>query len=98
VELSLSKIVSFDIKPKLGCCFFVAFITEIEIQFEVAHPGMDITFNFAGSQQLGQGAPGDVFASANPKHMTNVVENGRIFFYPYLLTYHFPPSIENAAR
>ncbi len=56
--------------------------TEIGTQFEVAHPGMRITFNFAGSQQLAQqlaqGAPGDVFASANPKQMTAVTENGRI--------------------
>ncbi len=41
--------------------------------FESAHPGVIVSFNFAGSQQLreqlAQGAPGDVFASANTKEM-----------------------------
>src|SRR4051812_16293760 len=44
---------------------------QIGTDFEGAHPGAEITFNFAGSQQLaqqlGQGAPADVFASANAK-------------------------------
>jgi molybdate transport system substrate-binding protein len=39
-------------------------------------------FNFAGSQQLTQqivqGAPADVFASANQKHMDVVIADGRI--------------------
>lgn len=56
--------------------------TELGTHFEAAHPGMTVTFNFAGSQQLaqqlGQGAPGDVFASANAQQMALVVENGRI--------------------
>lgn len=41
--------------------------------FEAANPGAEVTFNFAGSQQLRsqleQGAPADVFASANQKEM-----------------------------
>ncbi|KAA3656661.1 MAG: molybdate ABC transporter substrate-binding protein [Chloroflexi bacterium] len=56
--------------------------TELGVHYEKTHPDVQVVFNFAGSQQLaqqlGQGAPGDVFASANEKQMMNVVENGRI--------------------
>ncbi|MCP5099294.1 MAG: molybdate ABC transporter substrate-binding protein [Chloroflexi bacterium] len=55
---------------------------EIGAAFEAAHPTVQVTFNFAGSQQLAQqltqGAPGDVFASADMRQMEVVVENGRI--------------------
>ncbi|MCB9545504.1 MAG: molybdate ABC transporter substrate-binding protein [Myxococcales bacterium] len=41
--------------------------------FEAAHPGARVTFAFAGSQtlrlQLEQGAPADVFASADARHL-----------------------------
>lgn len=51
-------------------------------RFEAEHPGVEVTFNFAGSQQLAQqlaqGAPGDVFASANAQQMEAVVASGRI--------------------
>jgi len=47
--------------------------TAIGAEFEKAHPGAKVTFNFAGSSdlvaQLQQGAPGDVFASADTKNM-----------------------------
>lgn len=50
--------------------------------FEVAHPGVKITFNFAASgplaKQIEQGAPVDVFASANQKWMDTMVEKGFI--------------------
>lgn len=56
--------------------------TEIGAAFETEHPDVTVTFNFAGSQQLAQqlvqGAPGDLFASANSRQMAVVVENGRI--------------------
>jgi len=56
--------------------------TEMGAQFESLHPDVQVEFNFAGSQQLAQqlaqGAPGDVFASANEKQMMKAVENGRI--------------------
>lgn len=56
--------------------------TELAQTFEAAHPGVKVTLNFGGSQQLAQqineGAPVDVFASANRKQMDVVVEGGRI--------------------
>lgn len=49
--------------------------------FEARHPGVDIRFNFGGSQQLAQqiafGAPADIFASANETQMEVVIETGR---------------------
>jgi molybdate transport system substrate-binding protein len=46
-------------------------------QFEAAHPGTTVTFNFAASSalatQITQGAPADVFASASMKNMDQVV-------------------------
>jgi molybdate transport system substrate-binding protein len=47
--------------------------TEIGEAFEAAHPHVNIVFNFGGSQnlrtQIEQGAPADVFASANAREM-----------------------------
>lgn len=51
-------------------------------QFQKEHPGVQVVFNFAGSQQLAQqlasGAPADVFASANLRQMAAAVEAGRV--------------------
>jgi molybdate transport system substrate-binding protein len=45
-------------------------------QFEAAHPGTTVKFSFAASsalaQQITQGAPADVFASASAKTMTQI--------------------------
>ena len=45
---------------------------EIERAFEASHDGVDVALTFAGSQvlrlQIEQGAPADLFASANPDH------------------------------
>jgi len=53
--------------------------TEIGNAFEVEHPDVTVIFNFGGSQnlrtQIEQGAPADVFASANTKEMDTLVEN-----------------------
>ncbi|WP_030490540.1 molybdate ABC transporter substrate-binding protein [Micromonospora chokoriensis] len=54
--------------------------TRIGKDFEAANPGSSVTFNFAGSSalanQITQGAPADVFASAAPANMTTVTEAG----------------------
>lgn len=46
---------------------------EIGAAFESMHPGVNLVFNFGGSQnlrtQIEQGAPADVFASANEREM-----------------------------
>lgn len=56
--------------------------SEIAAKYELLYPGETITFNFAGSQQLVQqiaeGAPVDVFASANMKQMNEAEKSGRI--------------------
>ena len=55
---------------------------EIGTQFEAAHPGVQVAFNFAGSQQLVQqlsnAAPADVFASADQRNMDTAVQSGRV--------------------
>ncbi|HML21325.1 MAG TPA: molybdate ABC transporter substrate-binding protein [Aggregatilinea sp.] len=55
---------------------------EIATAFEADHEGVDVVFNFAGSSdlavQLSEGAPADVFASANNKQMTVAKDAGRI--------------------
>jgi molybdate transport system substrate-binding protein len=51
--------------------------TKLGQQFETANPGTKVTFSFGPSsglaQQITQGAPADVFASASPKNMQQVV-------------------------
>jgi molybdate transport system substrate-binding protein len=52
--------------------------TQLGKDFEKANPGVKVVFNFAGSsalaQQIDQGAPADVFASAAPKNMDQVTD------------------------
>ncbi|MEU7588430.1 molybdate ABC transporter substrate-binding protein [Micromonospora sp. NPDC049230] len=54
--------------------------TRIGADFEAANPGSTVTLNFAGSSalanQVNQGAPADVFASAAPATMATVTEAG----------------------
>jgi molybdate transport system substrate-binding protein len=54
--------------------------TDIGEQFKTDNPGSEIEFNFAGSSdlvtQLTQGAPGDVFASADTKNMDKAAQAG----------------------
>jgi molybdate transport system substrate-binding protein len=60
--------------------------TRIGKDFEAAHPGVKVTFNFAASsalaQQINQGAPADVFASAAPTNMKQVTDTGAITASP----------------
>lgn len=55
---------------------------ELATAFEATYPGAEITYNFAGSQQLAAqlngGAPADVFASANSRQMEAVIAGGRV--------------------
>ncbi|GAA2033453.1 molybdate ABC transporter substrate-binding protein [Catenulispora yoronensis] len=54
--------------------------TQIGKDFEAAHPGVKVTFSFGASstlaQQIIQGAPADVFASAAPTNMKQVTDAG----------------------
>jgi molybdate transport system substrate-binding protein len=56
--------------------------TEIARLFESQHPGVKVLYNLAGSQvlsqQLGDGAPADVFASANTKEMDTAIQARRV--------------------
>jgi molybdate transport system substrate-binding protein len=56
--------------------------TQIGKQFEAINPGVRVVFNFAGSdklaQQINEGAPVDIFASANKIQMANVIKGGRV--------------------
>ncbi len=52
--------------------------TEVGDAFMTSHPDASVTFNFAASSelvtQITQGAPADVFASADTKNMTKLVD------------------------
>ena len=54
--------------------------TQLGKQFETAHPGDTVKFSFGPSSgleaQITSGAPADVFASASPKNMQDVVSAG----------------------
>ncbi|GAB3979201.1 molybdate ABC transporter substrate-binding protein [Plantactinospora veratri] len=54
--------------------------TRLGRDFEAANPGLRVSFSFAGSSalanQINQGAPADVFASAAPANMKTVTDAG----------------------
>jgi molybdate transport system substrate-binding protein len=56
--------------------------TDLGKQYEAANPGWKVTFNFGGSSQLrtqiDQGAPADVFASADYSQMESLVKTKRV--------------------
>lgn len=66
--------------------FAAASLTEafndLKIQLVAEHPGLDLTYNFAGSQtlvtQLQQGGDADVFASADARNMQRAVDAGLV--------------------
>lgn len=78
--------VSAAVSPASLTVFAAASLTEafgeLGRQFEAQHPGVTVVFNFAGSQQLAQqlaqGAPADVFASANERQMQAALGSGRV--------------------
>jgi molybdate transport system substrate-binding protein len=55
---------------------------DIETAFEAANPGVDVVLNLGPSsalrEQILEGAPADVFASANTSNMDRVVEAGEV--------------------
>jgi molybdate transport system substrate-binding protein len=57
-----------------------ATFTELGKKFEAAHPGTTVTFSFAGSSdlvtQITEGAPADVFASADEANMKKATHAG----------------------
>ena len=70
-------------------------------QFEAAHPGTTVTLSFAGSSdlatQISQGAPADVFASADTKNMAKLGDAGLVEgsprdFATNVLTIAVPPE------
>ena len=75
--------------------------TTIGQQFETAHPGTKVAFSFAGSSdlvtQLQQGAPADVFASADTANMAkatgdDLVAGSPVNFATNTLTIAVPPD------
>jgi molybdate transport system substrate-binding protein len=74
---------------------------ELAAQLEKEHPGTRVNFSFAGSSdlvtQLTQGAPADVFASADEANMTKAVDaglvkDGPVNFATNVLTIVTPPG------
>nr|WP_316670720.1 molybdate ABC transporter substrate-binding protein [uncultured Propionibacterium sp.] len=55
---------------------------EMAAAFEAEHPGVDVQFNYAGSQtlvdQINQGAPADVLATANTSTMSKATDAGTV--------------------
>ena len=75
--------------------------TTLGEQFEASHGGTKVTFNFAGSAdlvaQLQQGAPADVFASADAKNMAkatsdNLTDGSPVTFASNTLEIAVPPD------
>lgn len=56
--------------------------TELAGQFEAQHPGVEVSLSFAGSstlvQQLTEGAPADVLATADERSMAGAVDAGLV--------------------
>ena len=75
--------------------------TELAEQFEAAHPGTTVELNFAGSAdlvtQITEGAPADVFASADEKNMAkltdvDLVDGEPVDFATNVLEIAVPPT------
>jgi molybdate transport system substrate-binding protein len=66
----------------LAAASLIDVFQEIGAAFSVANPGSEVIFSFAGSQQLAQqlnqGAPADLFASADEEQMAIVAQSSRI--------------------
>jgi molybdate transport system substrate-binding protein len=64
--------------------------TELGDRLEEVNPALEVRFSFAGSsalaRQIVQGAPADLFASANPEQMTVVIDAGLAAADPEVFT------------
>lgn len=79
-----------------------ASFTELAHEFEAAHPGVTVELSFAGSSdlvtQITEGAPADVFASADEKNMAKLTDAGLVDaaapvdFATNVLTIAVPPG------
>ncbi|MBF4571223.1 molybdate ABC transporter substrate-binding protein [Herbiconiux sp. VKM Ac-1786] len=79
-----------------------ATFTELAQEFEAAHPGVTVELSFAGSSdlvtQITEGAPADVFASADEKNMAKLIDAGvvdaaaPVDFATNVLTIAVPPG------
>jgi len=69
-----------------------AAFTKLAAGFEKKYPGTSVTFNYAGSDtlatQIEQGAPADVFASAAPMNMADVVKAGDVSGKPVVFAHN----------
>ena len=67
---------------------------ELGQTFEAEHPEVTVEFNFAGSSalatQIEEGAPADVFASANLEQMQRLVDGGHIAGEPQVFASNVP--------
>lgn len=74
---------------------------EIGKRFEATHPGVSVEFNFAGSQvlrtQIEQGAPADVFASADSLQMKSLEDSRRVL-KPVIFAHNSLVVVAPAAR
>jgi molybdate transport system substrate-binding protein len=80
--------------------------TEIGKAFEASHPGAHVAFNFAASgpllQQIAQGAPADVFASADEETLDKaqrqnlIVAGTRVDFAANTLVLIVPSTVKSA--
>lgn len=65
---------------------------KIKTDFQKAHPGVTVKTNYGGSSSLAEqilnGAPADVFASANQKQMNKVVKAGDVTGKPTIFTHN----------
>lgn len=65
---------------------------DIEAAFEAAHPGTDVILNFGPSsglrEQILEGAPVDVFASANTANMDQVAGEGLVAGQPRIFAHN----------
>jgi molybdate transport system substrate-binding protein len=73
---------SSDILTVFAAASLTEAISDIAEEFESFNPGSKVVINLAGSQQLAQqlsqGAPADVFASADQEQMENAILAGRV--------------------